>query len=294
MMRNPLLLLFLLFLPIWASAQTEDSVKIMNEIADSLYIQEVENVKGLPAKVLHAEPLYIDLIRDLGARKGEAEWNVAYGMTDATSFTHYQGLLEYEFAPVHRLGLEIEVPFSIYRDNPTDTTFAMPADRIESLKLAVQWSFWVSDKYDATAALGYIHEFELVDLPELNRRNIYKGNLYNPFFIIAKRWTNNLHSLIYTGPRIFREFGKDTYVKYDINSNIHYMISGTRNFIGLEINKTFTSEGLKAVMRPQIRLGINDNFLIGLVTGVPIRNGQERLSTFIRMIYEPRHHKKSG
>jgi hypothetical protein len=27
-----------------------------------------------PDKVLHAELLYIDLIRDLGARKGEKEW----------------------------------------------------------------------------------------------------------------------------------------------------------------------------------------------------------------------------
>lgn len=286
-----LLLLFLFALPLPIQAQTEDSVKILNSIADSLYIEEVENVKGLPAKVLHAEPLYIDLIRDLGARKGEAEWNVAYGMTDLTAFTRYEGLVEYEFAPLNRLGLEIEVPFSIYRNNPSDDSFEMPSDRIESLKLAAQWSFWVSDKHNATAALGYIHEFELADLNIINRRNFYKGNLYNPFFIIAKRWTNNLHSLIYTGPRIFQEFGKKTYAKYDFNSNIHYMISGTRNFIGMEINKTFTKDGLKAVIRPQIRLGIADNFLIGLVTGIPITNGQERLSSFVRVIYEPRHHR---
>ena len=39
---------------------------------DSIYIQQVEDRKE-PDKVLHAEPLYIDLIRDLGARKGEKE-----------------------------------------------------------------------------------------------------------------------------------------------------------------------------------------------------------------------------
>jgi hypothetical protein len=288
-----LFFLLLILSPLCTQAQTEDSVKILNEIADSLYIQEVENIKGLPAKVLHAEPLYIDLIRDLGARKGEAEWNVAYGMTDVTSFTRYEGLIEYEFAPLNRLGLEIEVPFSLYRNNPLDNSFEMPSDRIEALKLAAQWSFWVSDKYNTTAALGYIHEFELADLNEIRLRNFYKGNLYNPFFIIAKRWTNNLHSLVYTGPRIFQEFGKKTYAKYDINSNVHYMLSGTRNFIGIELNKTFSKEGLKTVVRPQIRLGITDNFLIGLVTGVPIKNGQERLSSFVRIIYEPRHHKKS-
>ncbi|WP_448518484.1 HAEPLYID family protein [Rhodoflexus sp.] len=285
------LLFLLLVLPYLAQAQSGDSVKILNTIADSLYIEEVENVKGLPAKVLHAEPLYIDLIRDLGARKGEAEWNVAYGMTDVTSFTRYEGLIEYEFAPINRLGLEIEVPFSIYKNNPTDNSIEIPSDRIEALKLAAQWSFWVSDRHDATAAIGYIHEFELADLNAINRRNFYKGNLYNPFFIIAKRWTNNLHSLIYTGPRILQEFGKKAQTKYDINTNFHYMISGTRNFVGMEVNKTFTNQGLKVIMRPQIRLGITDNFLIGLVTGIPMHNGQERFSSFVRIIYEPHHHK---
>lgn len=31
-------------------------------------------------KIKHAEPLYLDLMRDLGARKGEAEFNIGYGM----------------------------------------------------------------------------------------------------------------------------------------------------------------------------------------------------------------------
>ena len=43
-----------------------------------------------PDKVLHAEPLYIDLIRDLGARKGEKEWNFGYGLTDFNDFDEYE------------------------------------------------------------------------------------------------------------------------------------------------------------------------------------------------------------
>jgi hypothetical protein len=46
-------------------AQIKDSTTIRNNTLDSLFIQEVENKKE-PSKVLHAEPLYIDLIRDLG------------------------------------------------------------------------------------------------------------------------------------------------------------------------------------------------------------------------------------
>gem|GEM_PF-4614419 len=80
---------------------------------DSLYIDEMEDTPGRP-KVLHAEPLYIDLIRDLGARKGEKEWNFGFGLTDRAKFDQYMALVEYEFAPVDRLGLEIEVPVSFY------------------------------------------------------------------------------------------------------------------------------------------------------------------------------------
>ena len=41
-----------------------------------------KNRKKKPLKIEHAEPLFIDLIRDLGARKGEREWNVGMGMFD--------------------------------------------------------------------------------------------------------------------------------------------------------------------------------------------------------------------
>src|SRR5690606_32307540 len=73
---------------------------------DSLYIDEVENASE-PTKVLHAEPLYIDLIRDLGARKGEKEWNLGLGITDKNKYDEYLALVEYEWAPLNRLGLEV-------------------------------------------------------------------------------------------------------------------------------------------------------------------------------------------
>lgn len=81
-------------------AQVTDSKK------DSIYIQQVEDQQE-PDKVLHAEPLYIDLIRDLGARKGEREWNVGLGLTDRLQFDSYEALIEYEWAPINRLGLEV-------------------------------------------------------------------------------------------------------------------------------------------------------------------------------------------
>lgn len=58
--------------PVDAWAQRTDSTQLINRRLDSLYIDEVQDQR-VPDKVLHAEPMYIDLIRDLGARKGERE-----------------------------------------------------------------------------------------------------------------------------------------------------------------------------------------------------------------------------
>jgi hypothetical protein len=266
-----------------------DSVKLERIILDSLFLLEFEEAKPFQKpKVLHAEPLYIDLIRDLGARKGEKEWNLGMGMTDKRDFDEYEALIEYEWAPIDRLGFEVEVPVTLYtvRGNlPSDQE--RPSNRVESLKLATQWSFLVSEKAKTTLALGYIHEFEFVDLNKLGQGDLFRGNVFNPFFIAAKRWGTNYHTLVYTGPRIEKEFSMASIFSYEIHTSFHYMITGTRNFIGLEINKEIHNGKLEAVLRPQMRVGLAENLMVGIVTGIPINRETESLSSFIRIIYEP-------
>ena len=266
-------------------AQTEN----LNTVKDSLYIQEVEE-KREPAKVLHAEPLYIDLIRDLGARKGEKEWNVGIEIIDNEDFDQYGTLVEYEWAPPNRLGLEVELPFTFYY--PTGENGSAPGSKLNSLKLAAQYSFFVSEKHKTSLAIGYIHEFELVEFDNYGRERLIEGNLFNPFFIAAKRWGDNFHTLVYTGPGIERPVnGNETNVSWEINSNMHYMISGTRNFLGIEFNKTVENGDFDMTIRPQMRVGIADNLLIGIVTGIPIKRENQRFSSFLRLIYEPGHQK---
>jgi hypothetical protein len=256
-------------------------------ILDSLYISDIENRPG-KAKVLHAEPLYIDLIRDLGARKGEKEWNVAFGLQDNQRYDEYEALVEYEWAPVDRLGLEVELPFSFYY--PTAENSTAPSSKLNSLKMAAQYSFYVSDKHNLSMALGYIHEFEMTSFNEYRSQSVFKGNVFNPFFIGAKRLNNNFHTLIYTGPAISKHFGQDGLeFNWQVNSNIHYMITGTRNFIGVELNKEFYKDDFDMVIRPQMRLGINDRLMIGIVTGIPVKRENQRFSSFLRIIYEPGH-----
>ncbi len=258
---------------------------------DSIYIQQVENHRE-PDKVLHAEPLYIDLIRDLGARKGEKEWNVGLGLTDNLKFDAYEALIEYEWAPVNRLGFEVELPFTFYSPQSGLERDSIPSNSLNSIKIATQWSFFVNESIATSMAIGYINEFELSDFRNFGTP-LVKGNVYNPFFVAAKRWGNNFHSLIYTGPMIEQNFATNKFrATYDINSSFHFMITGTRNFIGVEFNKTLHNGNFNMTLRPQMRLGISDNLLIGIVAGIPVTRQNERLSSFIRLIWEPKHKHK--
>jgi hypothetical protein len=269
-----------------ADAQVPSNLKKKKTTLDSLYIEEVED-KSEPDKVLHAEPLYIDLIRDLGARKGENEWNVGLGLTDNNSYDQYTALVEYEWAPVNRLGLEVELPFSFYY--PTVHNGEAPGSKLNSVKLAAQYSFYVSEKRATSLALGYIHEFEMTEFKRYRKERTFSGNLYNPFFIAAKRWGQNFHTLLYTGPELIHHRSGARETVWQINSNFHYMITGTRNFIGIELNKELSRHDFDLIIRPQMRVGVSDNLLIGIVTGIPVERENERFSTFIRLIYEPRH-----
>jgi len=70
--------------------EPSDSTRQENILLDSLYIEQVlHDLPNAKPKVLHAEPLFIDLIRDLGARKGEREWNVGFGFQDETKYDSY-------------------------------------------------------------------------------------------------------------------------------------------------------------------------------------------------------------
>ncbi|MBF8964646.1 phosphoribosylformylglycinamidine synthase [Pontibacter sp. FD36] len=247
-----------------------------------------------PLKLHHAEPLYIDLIRDLGAHKGEKEWNIGAGMTDNLGYDRYNFLVEYEWAPIDRLGLEIEVPVSVYTTNSKDRRPEVnrPSDRIESLKLAAQYTFLVNERSNTSMALGTITEFELTELDRIRRDDMFQGFLFNPFVVAAKKWGSNFHSLIYTGPRVFNHFGHSGLeTSYEINTSAHYMIPNSRNFVGLEVNKEMQGGHMDMVLRPQMRLVINEGLMIGIVTGIPVTKERERMSTFLRLIYEPGHKK---
>jgi len=284
-MKTRIAILISLLVHAYCHAQS-DSVYTKVQL-DSIYIGETEHKPLL--KILHAEPLYIDLIRDLGALKGEKEWNVGFGLTDKKDYDSYQALVEYEWAPVNRLGLEVELPFTFYYPMKHVDKDSIPGSRLNSVKLAGQYTFLVSDAAKTSMALGYIHEFELISFKQYSKSTLWEGNIFNPFFVAAKRWGRNFHTLIYTGPSIQKHRNSKPHTTYHLNTNFHYLLPGTRNFIGVELNKQKLHKDFDMTIRPQMRLSIADNLMVGIVTGIPIKRETERLSSFVRLIYEPKH-----
>ncbi len=132
---NRFALILLVALAATGNLDAQKTEEPSNEALDSLYIAEVEGKQDRP-KILHAEPLYIDLIRDLGARRGEKEWNIGLGLADNNRYDKYEALIEYEWAPVDRLGFEIELPFSFYYPVPGNSDVprdSIPRSRLNSL-----------------------------------------------------------------------------------------------------------------------------------------------------------------
>lgn len=201
-------------------------------------------------------------------------------------------MVEYEWGPIDRVGLEVEVPFTFSTPINRTPKDSIPADSVESFTVVGQGSFLVNEKRATSMAIGYIHEFLFSDLKQFGNTFI-NGHLFNPFFVVAKRWGNNFLTLLYTGPVVEQLKGMDKPAfSFEINSNIHYMIKGTRNFIGLEVNKQVIDQRMFATLRPQMRLGISEHFLIGIVACILVSRENERLSYFARIIWEPGNSKK--
>lgn len=241
-----------------------------------------------PLKLSHAEPLYIDLIRDLGARKGEHELNVGFGVNDEKEYISYSGFAEYEFAVANRLGVEVEVPFEMYAPASGTVSTSLPGNRVEGIKLATQYTFWVSAKHQTSMAVGYIQEMELPDFDALgSNAPLFKGTLYNPIFIAAKRLTPNIHTLLYTGPVIAQEFAANTTeTLLQVNANLHYVFNNG-NFAGLETNMEFSAEKPEIVLRPQFKVVFSKSVSLGMLAGIPVTHHNHGPSAMTRMIWVP-------
>jgi hypothetical protein len=239
-----------------------------------------------PLKLHHAEPLYTDLIRDLGARKGEHELNIGFGVNDEKTYYSYTGFAEYEFAVANRLGLEVEVPFEVNHAAPGHDKTAVPGNRVEGIKLATQYTFLVSKKWQTSMAAGYIQEMEFSPFRE-PKAPLFSGTRYNPIFISATRLTPNIHTLLYTGPEVEQDFATGhTTTTMAVNANLHYVFANG-NFAGVETNMDFSAEKPDIVVRPQFKVAFSKSVSLGVLAGIPASHHNHGFSAMTRMIWVP-------
>lgn len=230
--------------------------------------------RNLPDKVHHAEPLYNDLVRDLGARKGEKEFNLGADITRTSLKDDFGYLMEYEFAPIDRLGLEVETDFAYAKSRIANVP---STNQLETLRLSSQYSFYVSKKKATTFAVGYTQIFNFVN----------GGTAFNPFFIAAKNWHNNWHALIYTGPELaYRYASSNVDINWQVNTSFHYTVPQTDHFIGIEVNQEISSAGVQTTLHPQIKLGLSNELAIGMAVGWPLSGHDKAMSSFCRLIYQ--------
>lgn len=252
----------------------------------SLYSQEGTE-EDAALKLEHVEPLYRDIIRDLGARKGEQEWNIRTGVTNEVEFHTYGLNLEYEWAVGDRFGLEVEIPFTFY-DNPSYPGTEVPSNRLEGISVGGQYTFLVSEKLQTSMAFGNRVELKFMDLPEISLNNLTQGVLMNPYLVAAKRISNSWHTMVYTGPRYLIGWNSnDNNFAYEINTSVHFRLPESDNFFGLEVNQTIEEGILKTVLRPQVKLEISNSIQIGFIPGLSLNPEEELLSSFFRIIFEP-------
>lgn len=277
-MKTKITFLLLIMYSIQLFGQTNDTIS-----------RSVLPHNELRPKVDHAEPLYIDLMRDLGARKGEAEVNVGFGIGNHKNYNELYGFVEYEWAIADRLGMEVEVPFSFHQSNENGNKISIPNNKVEGLKLATQYTFLVDEKRKMSLGVAYVHEFEFNNFKQLgNQGTVFTGMHMNPVFIGAKNF-NQFNTILYTGPVIEHQYKKDKVeVGATINASLMYVLPNSKNFIGIENNMDIDKDGFHYYLRPQLKLAIQHNLMIGLVTGIPLTNNEpNKLDVMTRIIWEP-------
>ncbi|ABG60765.1 HAEPLYID family protein [Cytophaga hutchinsonii] len=241
-------------------------------------------------KVSHAEPLYMDLIRDLGARRGEQELNVGGSIQKNNQYISYGSFIEYEFALFNRFDMEVEVPLAFYQVLPFENTNPAlnPKNRMEGIKVSAQYTFLVSPEKKLSMAVAYTNQFLFHSFKTLSNENkLAKGNLYSPFLITAKKWGANMHTMLIAGPLYEQMFSSTANsLGYQVHASMFYAFL-KKNFAGAELNHVYLNDSYSTILHPQIKYNVSSSIAVGLVTAIPINQAYEP-SVFFRFIYEPK------
>lgn len=266
-----------------ASAQTETKS------------QTVEPIK-------HYMPLYLDIPAEMNVKKGYKEINIAGGYADFKDFNGERALIEYDFAPIDKLGFEIEVPFVfVHQKDPSnmqtgtsDVIVPEEGGAVKSamaLRLGFNYSLFTSQKAKTSVSVGYFNEFELTPFEHFGKP-LLEGNVYNPFIAVAKIFGNRFHTMLYTGPAVKQSFEHhETKTVYRFNTIFSYRFGkgNKESFVGVENNQTWANgDSGQMILRPQIQIAVTEKMRLGFVGAIPIASSNHlNTSGFFRLMYTP-------
>jgi hypothetical protein len=187
------------------------------------------------------EPLLFDLVRPLGARKGELEVNVLGEFNVESDRFEWAPEIEYAFAD----GYAIELEF------PTEN------GRVVDYKLALQGTLGMELEY------GMIHGWQVIGLRNRKTGRYSADALYINGLRLSDKWsTLNMIGIRRT------EFSGDGENKTLLNNNLFYDVS-QRLTLGIELNHEINPRGAwRSRIVPQIHLDFSQHTTLQLGAGI--------------------------
>lgn len=245
-------------------------------------------LEGSEPPIKHADPVYNDFSTDLGARKGSGQINVNFGYQNIPD-QHHELLsqLEFEYAPVDNLGLELLLPYNAYFNNKLSMV-ERPQNRLEFLQWSAQYTFLSSYERRISMAMGLTNSFEMESPEPPSSKGIdLKTITYNPFLTFAKNWADQYFFTFSGGPELVRELEPNGWdVSAQLNTAFHYGFSERDHYVGVEFNKEISEGSFEMVIRPQLTLQLGDKLSLGAAFGIPIGVEDSNGSAFLRLAYE--------
>jgi hypothetical protein len=185
------------------------------------------------------EPLYFDLVRNLGSRRGEMEANVIASTSFRRTGTIQWGP-EIEYAPVRGLGFEVEVPFV--------------DGQIEALKVGSQ----------LTLASFLARHLELGMIGSYARHVRERGLDGAIGLVTGVRFSSHVQAMIITGPTVSWQESRTSFGA-SVNPSLFYQVSRPLTF-GIETGHRFEPEP-RSYALPQVHVNPFDAFAMKLQVG---------------------------
>jgi hypothetical protein len=188
------------------------------------------------------EPLLVDLVRNLGSRRGEMEVNVL----TSTSFRRSPAIQwgpEIEYAPVRGLGFELEAPFA--------------DGALQAVKLGGQ----------ATVASFGARRVELGVLGSYAYRTGERGADAALGLVTGIRFGARVQGMLIAGPLASRVDGR-AHLGASANPSLFYQLSRSWT-VGLELGHRFEPER-RSYALPQVHLNPLDAFKIQIGCGAEL------------------------